>query len=252
MTLVKPLMETLATPIIPIELVIEMGKFDIWLYQKIRILSKFCYNGLKRFEPVGVILNKHTDTNYTYDNEGNNKYYTYYIYCPSRELTETGFVNIDCGYQYPHNSFYRSCKNYIKETRRWQIGNLLWMIKYVDQTRTRITTSEYDIKGRVHTRMVENIVSPFTYLNSKTVCYEIMWPKTNVPHMKFIYPNSCYREVRRPNGTLKYIEDRSERYNITRDYYDKTGTRIVAKNEYYVDLGRRRECINTNIVPGWH
>lgn len=255
---ILPILPTI--PIIPIELVIEMGKYDIGLYQLIRRVSKVCRLELAKFDLIGSVVRHHDGIDKLYTGYYDFKNYKYDVYCPVRKLTETGFVEIACAWSQEKQY---GCSNYIKRARTWTLTGKKWTVEFVDGL--QITHLEYDDLERKLTRTirVRSRLMPISW--GDIVSYEQLWPKTGTTRVYRQDSGAWYRLIYRHDGTLNYIEDRVFIYGpflkdscpranceITREYYDKTGAKVVAQNRYVIGKYGNYRCVETVITPGWY
>ncbi|QJX73240.1 hypothetical protein F-VV57_0479 [Faustovirus] len=236
---------------IPLELVIEMGKYDIWLYQKIRMLSKRCHRELKNYNPVQDdntigderLLRKHSVYKGTL--APYKMAHTHHIYCPTRRLGATGLV-ADARCRYEIGRMWE-CKHYIKRVIQYS-NEAHRQIEYRTDTQTIIL--EFDVYGRMFQRRVYKTDNSSRYCSVE--CIEYIWPQTGRVYKRYEGFASASRELYRPDGTLKCIETHISKFNITRDWYDKTGQNLVAHCTYVIDERHRYKCTQVTIQSGWH
>ncbi|AMN83458.1 hypothetical protein D5b_00026 [Faustovirus] len=160
-------------------------------------------------------------------------------------LTPTGFEYKECKWskitRYDFN-------NFIKTTFRDISTNKIYRVVY-----GRIggwVEFSYDIKDRLYERGYYTMNPPN---DGNRWHIEYLWPTTGNIRIKSL-PDITMRgsyELRRPNGTLKYTETRREWKRYTREYYDKTGTIVVARCDYEIINGKII-CTNRVIKGGWH
>ncbi|QKE50567.1 hypothetical protein F-VV10_0447 [Faustovirus] len=232
--------------VIPLELIVEMGKYDLELYTKTRMLSKWCHKELCKFNPVGHFIHSHTtEDRYWVKRRKDPIYRSITYYCESRVLTPTGFKYKECRWRKDtHYNF----ENFLKTTLRNLTDTIDYKVIY-----SRVdgwVEFHYDMKDRICSRSYYTTKPP---TDSDRWRIEYLWPTTGNIRIKSLdrYASRSAYELRRPNGTLKYTERRHEWKRYSREYYDKTGAMVVATCDYEIINGKR-VCINRTIKGGWH